>query len=140
MPTAELLKPASLTAQGRRWLKGIPQTIGDNLAAELRGNPRFRVLSDAREVISEPDADEDAAAVGKPKSPRTIIKMTREEKAPKKTETETQGEQPKSNIRIKKAVPQPGAPLGDKLPDPVVKDGAGTTGDPDPTKANAVVV
>lgn len=43
MPTAELLKPATLTAYGRVWRRGEIEPISNELAAELVGNPRFRV-------------------------------------------------------------------------------------------------
>ncbi len=43
MPTAELLKPATLHAYGRVWVRGEKEPIDNDLAAILEDNPRFRV-------------------------------------------------------------------------------------------------
>lgn len=56
MPTATLLKPASLRRNGRTWTKGKVEPVTPTLAAELRTDPRFQVLNYEPETLSPGEA------------------------------------------------------------------------------------
>ena len=43
MPTVTLLKPASLNAGGRMWIRDVPVNVSIADAHKFRGNPRFKV-------------------------------------------------------------------------------------------------
>jgi hypothetical protein len=66
MPTAKLLKPNSLTMDGRRWKRGVVEPVTINVAMALLGNERFLVEGlDASAIAEHAHANPVARPKGK---------------------------------------------------------------------------